>query len=50
MLDREYERALKHYRANPADAAKLAGGAPETAARMVVASLILNLDEAITHE
>jgi hypothetical protein len=50
VLDREYERALKHYRANPADAAKLAGGAPETAARMVVASLILNLDEAITHE
>ena len=42
--------ALAHYAANRADAVKLAGGEPELAARMVVASLILNLDEAITHE
>ncbi len=50
VLEREYQRALAHYAANRADAVKLAGGAPELAARMVVASLILNLDEAITHE
>jgi hypothetical protein len=50
VLDREYQRALAHYRAHPEDARKLAQAGPETAARMVVASLILNLDEAITHE
>jgi len=52
VLDREYRKALAHYQAHPADSAKLTGGAanPELAARMVLASLILNLDEAITHE
>ncbi|MBL8239321.1 MAG: PSD1 domain-containing protein [Bryobacterales bacterium] len=50
VLDREYRRALAHYSAHPGDASKLAGGSAELAARMVVASLILNLDEAITHE
>jgi hypothetical protein len=50
VLDREWQRALAHYRAHPEDARKLAQSGPETAARMVVASLILNLDEAITHE
>jgi len=50
VLDREYRRALAHYAAQPSDAIKLSGGKPELAARMVVASLILNLDEAITHE
>ncbi|HEU0119489.1 MAG TPA: PSD1 and planctomycete cytochrome C domain-containing protein [Bryobacteraceae bacterium] len=52
VLDREYARSLAHYRAHPADSAKLIGGAanPELAARMIVASMILNLDEAITHE
>ena len=50
VLARQYEKALAHYKAAPGDAAKLSGSTPETAARMVVASLILNLDEAITHE
>ncbi|MBY0503290.1 MAG: PSD1 and planctomycete cytochrome C domain-containing protein [Bryobacteraceae bacterium] len=50
VLEREYRRALAHYQSHPGDALKLAGGSPERAARMVLASLILNLDEAITHE
>lgn len=50
ILDREYRRALTHYRAQPVEARTLSGGNAETAARMVVASMILNLDEAITHE
>lgn len=50
VLEREYKKALAHYAAKPADGKKLAGGSPELAARMVVASLVLNLDEAITHE
>jgi hypothetical protein len=60
VLQRELDRALKHYRAHPTDAAKFVQtgqAAPQTpldstelAAGMVVASLMLNLDEAITHE
>jgi hypothetical protein len=50
VLEREYKKALAFYSAKPSESAKLAGGGPELAARMVVASLILNLDEAITHE
>jgi hypothetical protein len=50
VLEREYKKALAHYSAKPADGKKLAGGSAELAARMVVASLVLNLDEAITHE
>lgn len=51
VLDREYLRAFTHYRKNPKDAAALAGSQqPELAASMLVASMILNLDEAITHE
>jgi hypothetical protein len=60
VLQRELDRALQHYRAHPEDAAKFiqAGqAAPQPpldpaalAAHMVVASLMLNLDEAITHE
>ncbi|MEQ1851037.1 MAG: DUF1553 domain-containing protein, partial [Chthoniobacteraceae bacterium] len=60
VLRRELERALAHYRAQPGDAAKFLqfGQAPPDvrldlpalAAHTVVASLMLNLDEAITHE
>lgn len=57
---RERDRALAHYRAHPQDAVKLLDrgqSAPdaklppaELAAHTVVASMVLNLDEAITHE
>jgi hypothetical protein len=60
VLHRELDRALTHYRANPGDAAKyLAVGNPnpgdaaqpaELAAYAIVATLVQNLDEAITHE
>jgi hypothetical protein len=60
ILVRERDRALAHYLAHPDDAARfLARGqfepdskapAPELAAHTVVASLLFNLDEAITHE
>ncbi len=56
-LTKHYNQALAHYKANPTDATKLlrSGRAntkstPQRAAAMLVASLILNLDEAITHE
>jgi Protein of unknown function (DUF1549)/Protein of unknown function (DUF1553)/Planctomycete cytochrome C len=63
VLKKQLERALDHYRAHPEDASRwlVAGNAghvappedtdsAETAAYMLVSSLILNLDEAITHE
>lgn len=65
ILSREYERALAHYRSQPDQAARLLRGtspdpdqnqgldgddAPERASLVIVASLVLNLDEAITHE
>jgi len=60
VLQRELSRALALYRAQPAEATKLMAGATalpasnfnlaELAAHTVVASLVFNLDEAITHE
>ncbi len=60
VLRREFDRALMLYRAKPAEAAALVAGTllsptthsslPEQAAYTVVASLVFNLDEAITHE
>jgi hypothetical protein len=56
-LTQQYNQALAHYRKHPADAAKLLRSGhtltpptPPRAAAMLVASMILNLDEAITHE
>jgi hypothetical protein len=58
VLQREYGRLLKHYKEMPDDAGLLVkvgqsrakAPSPELAAMMVVSSMILNLDEAITHE
>ncbi len=60
VLTRERDQALDHYRNNPDDAVTfLARGqfvpnpslpAPELAAHTIVASLLFNLDEAMTHE
>jgi hypothetical protein len=65
VLDREWTRARGHYAGQPADAAALLEAADpgrlfsipaddadraDRAAATVVASLILNLDEAVTHE
>ena len=60
VLEREHRRALMHYRGFPAEAIAFATvgqrpppsatEAPALAADMFVADLILNLDEAITHE
>ena len=65
VLDRERSRARAHYSAHPADAAAFlaatdpgrlfsisgdASARADRAAATVVASLILNLDEAMTHE
>ncbi len=49
VLQRELDRALTHYREHPEDARKLKTS-PELAAHALVATLVFNLDEAITHE
>lgn len=49
VLQRELDRASKHYREHPEDARKLKT-THELAAHALVATLVLNLDEAITHE
>lgn len=60
VLGRELDRALAHYQENPGDAVKYLSAIPGVAAKResmpslaahtLVASLVLNLDEAITHE
>jgi len=60
VLQREYDRARRYYSAHRGDAEKLLavgqsrppldGDLAQLAASMVVASITLNLDEAITHE
>ncbi len=59
VLQREHQKALKFYRGKPAEAMKWievgqqaapARKAPEVAAAMVVASMVMNLDEVMTHE
>jgi hypothetical protein len=60
ILQRELDRATAYYSAHPADAAKLlsVGQSPpdpalssvDLAAHMLVTTMVLNLDEAITHE
>jgi len=49
VLQRELDRALAHYRQHPEDARKLQT-TPELAAHSLVATLVFNLDEAMTHE
>ncbi|MFH1301560.1 MAG: PSD1 and planctomycete cytochrome C domain-containing protein [Planctomycetota bacterium] len=60
VLEREFQKSLAHYQKQPADALSLldVGQPPnkssvapdELAAYMVIASMVFNLDEAITHE
>ncbi len=58
VLVREHQRAIQYYRKHQQDAIKLvqvgqqenAVREPELASMMLIASMILNLDEAITHE
>ncbi len=60
VLTRERERALSYYRQQPEEAATFltrgqfapdpALSAPELAACTIVASMLFNLDEALTHE
>ena len=60
VIEREWKKALDYYRSHPSEAVRFTSvgqqaslpedAAPEVAAWMTVASLLLNLDEAISHE
>lgn len=60
VLEREFQKSLAHYRKQPEDALSLLDvgqppnksqvAADELAAYMIIASMVFNLDEAITHE
>jgi len=52
VLEGQHQVARQHYRSHPDDAAAFVAGerSPNLAALKIVATMVLNLDEAITHE